>query len=255
MNLKKTILKNNFFENSNNDLSINNKNNKLNTVIFSLGGSLIYPNTININYLIEFKKFILNFIKDKNKAIIVCGGGNICREYNKSALKINKKITNENLDWLGISLTKVNAELLRCIFQEKAYENIINNPYKTIETDKKILIAGGYKPGNSSDKMAVLLAKQYSSKIVINLTNIDKIYDKDPKKHKNATPFSKISWKEFLKIIDDKWIPGMNVPFDPKASKIAMENNINTLIINGNNIENLKNYLEKKEYIGTIISN
>jgi uridylate kinase len=245
MNLKNNIIKNNFCKSK--DTS--------NIIVFSLGGSLIYPKKIDINYLIKFKKFIINFVSKNNKAIIVCGGGKICREYIKSAEKINKKINNENKDYLGISLTRANAELLRCIFEDNSYKTIIKDPYELIEFNQEILIAGGYKPGNSSDKMAVLLAKEYNSNLVINLTNIDMVYDKDPKKCNDAKPIPKISWQKFLKIIGEKWTPGMNVPFDPIASKIAMENNINTLIINGKNIQNLQNYFNSKEFIGTIISN
>jgi uridylate kinase len=98
-----------------------------------------------------------------------------------------------------------------------------------------------------------LLAKTYNSDTIINLTNIDYVYDKDPNKFKDAKPFKEISWKDYLKLIEQKWIPGLSAPFDPIASKLAQKFKFKVVILNGKKIKNLKNYLENKKFTGTII--
>ena len=44
-------------------------------------------------------------------------------------------------------------------------------------------------------------------------------FQADPRKDKNAKPIDKITWTDFRKLVGDEWIPGMNAPFDPVASK------------------------------------
>lgn len=220
--------------------------------VYSLGGSLIIPEDINTQFLKSFRDFILSRVEKGEKAILVCGGGKICRQYNEAAKEIaNPK--DEELDWLGISLTKANAELVKIMFSDLAHENVITDPEKEIETTKKVIIASGHKPGNSTDKVAVMLAKKFNGGRVINMTNIDMVYDSDPKKNSDAKPIKEISTDKFLDLIGKDWQPGKNAPFDPVATKLAKENETEVVILNGNNIENLENYLNGNDFKGTVL--
>jgi len=51
------------------------------TIIMSLGGSVIVPDKIDINFLKNFKKTIEKFIKKDYRFVIHCGGGKIARIY------------------------------------------------------------------------------------------------------------------------------------------------------------------------------
>jgi uridylate kinase len=220
--------------------------------VISLGGSLVVPNEINIKFLRLFKNIIEKKIKENKKFIIIVGGGKTARNY-QNAAKALTKVSNEDLDWLGIHATRINAHLLLTIFRKYAYFRIIKNPKEKINFKEKILIAGGWKPGFSTDYDAVLLAKTYNSDTIINLTNVDYVYDKDPNKFKSAKPFKEISWKDYLKLIEQKWIPGMSAPFDPIASKLAQKFKFKVIILNGRKLKNLENYLANKNFQGTII--
>jgi uridylate kinase len=121
------------------------------------------------------------------------------------------------------------------------------------ETDKPIIVGGGWKPGNSSDLAAVYLAKNVGATKIINLSNIDYVYDKDPKTSPDAKPISKLSWEEFKSLFGEEWNPGLNAPFDPIAALDAEVLGYEVVILNGRNIENLKAYLDGKEFIGTVI--
>ena len=220
--------------------------------VISLGGSLLVPNEIDFNFLRKFYTLIKNYIEKSYKFIIIVGGGKIARKYQKAAKNL-VKVSNDDLDWLGIHATRLNAHLLLTLFRKKAYYRIIKNPKEKVKFKEKILIAAGWKPGFSTDYDAVLLAKTYCSTTIINLTNIDYVYDKDPNKYKDAKPFEKISWNDYLKLIDQKWVPGMSAPFDPIASKLAKRFKFKVVIINGKKLNNLKNFLENKNFSGTII--
>ncbi len=220
--------------------------------VISLGGSLVVPNEINIKFLSLFKNIIEKKIKENKKFIIIVGGGKTARNYQKAA-KALTKVSNEDLDWLGIHATRINAHLILTIFRKYAHFRIIKNPKEKINFKEKILVAAGWKPGFSTDYDAVLLAKTYGSDTIINLTNVDYVYDKDPNKFKSAKPFKEISWKDYLKIIEQKWIPGMSAPFDPIASKLAQKFKFKVIILNGRKLKNLENYLANKTFKGTII--
>lgn len=209
--------------------------------VISLGGSLIVPDKIDVLFLKKFKKII---DKSRNNFYIICGGGITARNYIEAASNFTK-----DTDYVGIKSTWLNAELVKTLFP-KAHKEVLIKPKRTKE---KITIHGGNKPNRSSDYEAVEVGKYLKDAEVINLTNVDYVYDKNPKKYKNANYFEKISWNEYKKICGNKWIPGLSLPFDPIASRYAQRNNIKVVILNGKNLKNFENYLSGKKFKGTII--
>jgi len=139
---------------------------------------------------------------------------------------------------LGIRALNLNAELVRVLFKDCNGVNIF----------------GADKPGKSTDSGAVLLAKENNAKVVINLSNIDYVYDSDPKINNNAKKIDKISWADYRKLIPEEWNPGLNSPFDPIASKMAEETGLEVMIMNGKPIDNLAKCLNGEKFQGTIIS-
>ena len=223
------------------------------TVVISLGGSIIVSGKIDVGFLKGFKKVITGFVEKGNKAVIVCGGGKTCRRYQDAAAKVSS-LRNEDLDWIGIHTTRLNAQLIKTLFLDIVNEKIVHNPNEKIEFKKKVLIASGWKPGFSTDYDAVMLAKNFNVKTVVNMSDIDYVYDKEPKNNSNAKPFKKISWKNFRKIAGDKWDPGLNTPFDPMAAREAEKLKLKVVILKGTDLDNLRNFLDEKEFNGTIIS-
>ena len=100
----------------------------------------------------------------------------------------------------------------------------------------------------------MILSQQLRAKKIINLSNTDYVYDADPKINKDAKRIEKISWADYRTLIPAEWNPGLNSPFDPIASKMAEAEGIEVIIMNGKPIENLANYLDGKEFLGTTIS-
>ncbi len=221
--------------------------------VISVGGSLIVPDKIDKKFLKDFKELILKRINEGDRFILVAGGGKTARNYINAAGEVTD-LDDEEKDWLGIHSTRLNAHLLRTIF--KLYANpIVVKDFENLDLDfhEKILVGAGWKPGNSTDLIAVLLAEKFNAEKVINLSNIEYVYSDDPKNNPNAVKYEKISWKEFRKIVGDEWSPGMNAPFDPIASKKSEELGLEVAILKGSDIKNIENYLENKNFKGTII--
>ncbi len=221
-------------------------------IIISLGGSLIVPDAIDTDFVKKFKELIVKHIEAGKRFVLITGGGRTARVYIEGARAI-APISMDNADWIGIAATYINAELLHSVFADIAHPHIITNPTEHIDFKEKILIGAGWKPGFSSDMDAVLIAKNLGAKKAVNLSNIDYVYDKDPRKNPDAKKIEDISWKEFRTIIPEKWEAGLNSPFDPSAAKEAESFGLEVAVMNGKDLENLNAYLEGKAHKGTRI--
>lgn len=221
-------------------------------IIFSLGGSLVFPEEIDVDFLKKFQDFILKWLKKGKKFVIFVGGGKLARNLQKAAKKLLIQDSNF-LDWLGIYATYLNALLVKSLFGKLTFKDIVKDPTNKIRTNKKIIIGAGWKPGWSTDYDAVMFAKKHGIRKIINLTDVDYVYNRNPEKFKYAKPFLNISFSEFLKLGKQKWEAGLNFPFDPKAAKLAQEEKIKIIIVDGRNLKNLDNVLKEKKFKGTTI--
>ncbi|VVB81102.1 Uridylate kinase [uncultured archaeon] len=213
------------------------------TVVMSVGGSLINPGQIQIEFLKKLKSFVT---KNPHKVIIVCGGGYAARSYITAAKEFGVKPV--GWDEIGIKATVLNAELLRHIFKAPPVQQ------KPVDMKfSKVLVCAGWLPGCSTDYDAVLWAKKFNVKEIFNLSNRDYVYTKDPKFFPDAKPLKKLSWKEYKKTISQKWTAGLSTPFDPVASKSAEKAKMKVICLNGQKLEQLDKYLKGKQFIGTVI--
>lgn len=220
-------------------------------IIISLGGSLVAPDEIDIEFLKAFKNALKKYLNNRRFFIFV-GGGKIARNYQKALLEFGAD--NKERDLTGIDVSRLNARVVKQMFGDLTFSEIIVNPAKKVSTKKDIIVGAGWKPGWSTDYCTVAFAKNMGIKTIINLTNIDYVYDRNPLKYSSAKPFKEINWKDFRKIVGSKWTPGLSVPFDPRASRDAEILKIKVIIINGKKLERLENFLNNKPFIGTIIN-
>lgn len=226
------------------------------TYVLSLGGSLVVPHGgIDTKFLTEFNKFIRNQVSSrKRRFFIVVGGGITTRNYQQAAQSVRgEKIVDEDLDWLGIHATRLNAQLVRTIFRDIADSRVIKHYEIILKIEHPVAIAAGWKPGWSTDYCAVTLCQDYGIHQVINMTNVDQVYDRDPNKFPDAKPLVETTWKKYRAIAGNKWTPGMNLPFDPIASKLAQDLGVTVRILNGRNLDNLARAMDNKSFTGTTI--
>lgn len=221
--------------------------------ILSLGGSLIVPDGgVDTRFLRRFRELILGQVRKGQRFIIICGGGTTARQYQQAADKVIK-LTRDDLDWLGIHATRLNAHLFRTIFRDKAHPRIITDPREAIPKTHPIIVGAGWKPGCSTDYDAVLMAEKVGAKKLINLSNIRYVYDKDPRKSKDAKALPELTWKEFRAKFGSRWDPGLNSPFDPVASKRAQKLGMEVIVTEGKDLANIRNILNNKKFAGTVI--
>ncbi len=219
----------------------------------SLGGSLVVPGEVDHDFLIRLKELLSLEVKNGKCFYIIVGGGKTCRKYQQVGESFFN-IPSVDSDKIGIYACLLNATLVRAILGDLAHEDIItdiNNLNENIS--EPVVILGPNKPGSSSDLGAVQIAKKVGAKRIINLSNIDYAYDKDPNKYPDAKKLEKISWKDYRNLIPTEWNPGLSSPFDPVASKLAEDERFEVIVMNGNNLPNLQKCIEGQDFIGTHI--
>ena len=229
------------------------------TKVLSVGGSIVVPEQPDTEFLTSFIKMIKEWLAEDSsrKLILVVGGGAPARVYQNAYAEVSSQVgvdsANDAADWIGIMATRLNAQLLKAACGSLCQNDVVYNPTVDIDFKGRILVAAGWKPGFSTDNDAVLLAEKLGAKTVVNLSNIEKVYTDDPRKNPDAKPIDTISWQDFRKMVGDDWTPGKNTPFDPIASKKAEECGFKVICASGKNIQNIKNILDDKDFIGTQI--
>jgi uridylate kinase len=226
-------------------------------IIISVGGSLVVPTGgINTTFLKNLNSFIRTQLsKHPNRQFFLeVGGGATARQYRDAGQEvIGHELTRDDLDWLGIHATRLNAQLIRTVFRDIAHPYIIKKYEIIRKVVEPVVVAAGWKPGWSTDYDAILLCEDYGAKTVLNLSNITQVYTDDPKTNPQAKPIETISWGEFRKIVGDEWTPGLNAPFDPIAAKKAQELGVQVIVMSGDDFANIENYFAGKPFIGTTI--
>lgn len=224
-------------------------------IVISIGGSLIVPNgSIDTKFLTKLNTFIREQVNQGRRFFLVAGGGKTARHYRDAGQSVVGSLTDNDLDWLGIHATRLNAHLIRTIFKDIAHPRIIENYDRKLHGWKEPVVVGsGWKPGWSTDYDAVVLARDYGARLILNLSNIDWVYDKDPSRYPTAKPIKRITWEEMEQLVGTEWKPGINAPFDPVAAQLAKKLNLTVVVTNGKTFKNLENIVEGESFKGTVI--
>ena len=215
--------------------------------VISLGGSVIVPKEVDIEFLTGFAEMIKELSK-KHKFSVVCGGGSTARLYAGAAQQLG--IKEHDAHDVGTQATLLNAFLMAKLLKAKF---VPGHPSKTAKAfGKKPVTSGGYKPGWTTDVDAALIAKEVKADALINVTNVDYVYDSDPRISPYAKPIVKISWKDFMKLPVMERKPGMHFVFDPDAAEICKKAKVKVYVLS-KDAGNLRKCLEGKSFIGTTI--
>ena len=225
-------------------------------IILKISGEALKNNNENVsneklNIVFKTIKLLQN---DGHKIGIVIGGGNFFRGREHNDMN---KVTADTIGMLG---TIMNALYVKDYLEKQNIKVKISTPFNfpnlidnysneellSMYEDNCIIIFGGGvgKSGYSTDSGVVLAAKTLNSSLIIKMTNVDGVYDSDPKLNKDAIKYDKVTYKDVLE-------KGLKV-MDEYAIKECMKNNIKILVMNFNKYESILDYFDNKE-IGTVI--
>jgi uridylate kinase len=235
--------------------------------IIKYGGSRLSPN--EDTYDDNFVESLISLVKkyQEQKFMIIIGGGALCRKRQREALEKNSELSAEEKDWVGIRTTWENAEYVIKKFQE-AEINVCSEVIKDPNVKKEgfdVYVAGGYKPGNSTDFVTMSLAKTYGAEKVIKVSDFKVVKDVSPlalkdlskedrnEELKKANDLTRATWQKMQDLVGTEWVPGLNTPLDPLAAKLGVENaNISLYICQESELE--KVFSDSEDFVGTVVS-
>lgn len=222
-------------------------------LVIKIGGSLLFkPDTrLHINRFKEYAEVIRQLIEKGNKFVIVVGGGVFAKTLVKECTKLGSD--REALDRLGIAATWINAQVMISALGELAH----HYPIMKLEDlsywweQEKLLVVGGLQPGQSTNAVAASIAELKKGTILVNVTNVDGVYDREPKLFSSAKLLPRITFSELRKILAPlSSEPGTYPLFDKRALDIVERSNIEVWFVNGKDPENIMRAVENNE-VGT----
>ncbi|HMK53854.1 MAG TPA: UMP kinase [Methanobacteriaceae archaeon] len=219
-------------------------------IVITLGGSVIIRE--HDSQLFQDYATILKSISKENDLFLVVGGGKTARDYIKIARGLGA--SEAVCDDVGIEVTRLNARLLIMALEDDAYPHVPENFRQALEfaTSGKIVVMGGTEPAHSTDAVGSILAEFVGADLLINATSVDGLYDKDPNKHSDAKLFSEITPSKMMKYLAGYEVKAGTYEFlDHTAIQIIKRSGIKTIILNGENPQNLEKALNER--IGTLI--
>ncbi len=227
------------------------------SICISLGGSLIAGEK---GFNAKYVSALAGFVKSKKDIdfIIICGAGYYCRSLLKSARAAGVS-NNIELDRIGIEVTRLNAYMVKEVFKANGV-NVV--PYVPRTTDElrgfigkyQVIVSGGFVEGVTTDTDAALAAEAAACKLLVNASQLSFVYDRDPKRYKDAEKQKHLSFQELIRISgeNDRRAPGSNVIFDSFAAKIVARSQIAVKFV-GSDIKALENVVEGKPHDGTSV--
>lgn len=210
---------------------------------------------IDFNRTLEIAREIKECVEEGYEIGIVVGGGNFWRG------KSNEYMDRATSDYIGMLGTVMNSLALGDAFKQInvpvrvqtgvemrqiAEFYIKDRAIRHLEKGRVVIFGCGTgSPFFSTDTASALRAAEINADILIKATKVDGVYNKDPKKYKDAIKYNEI---KYIDVLNEK----LNV-MDSTAISLCMEENIPIMVFNIEEKGNLKKAIIDKS-IGTIIN-
>ncbi len=212
--------------------SQNSSSTSKDVVVLKIGGSILYGEHGPKPEIIDLYARIADRVSDRVRLIIVVGGGKLARDLISiaRALELPKSIQ----DYIGSATARITAFMLARKIKN-AQRWIPSSFHEVLRSDpSKVLVLGGLQPGQSTDAVAALLAETFSAKRLVIASDIDAVYDKDPKLHDGAVRFERVSYRKLFEIVSRlEHEPGAYRLIDSIALRIAARSSIPIVFVNG----------------------
>lgn len=228
-------------------------------IVLKVGGSILYDHLLNINFDLfkRIKSWYIANKEDYNHIILVVGGGGLSRNMED---KVSESIKDtDGIHSVAMSITQTNATILAAYIKDKDIfvPKTLGDAYEFLKAnDKGYMISGGLKVGWSTDMDSAVFADTLCIDRVFKVSNVDYIYDKDPKEFFDAKPIRDMTWKEYFKMFsilpNDEHVPNKHIPVDAKCSLFCEKKNLSFNVTGGKilyEVEDLNAILKKGTFI------
>jgi len=224
-------------------------------IAIKVGGSVLCPGEVPDAGFVSRMAATLKRLSARHRLIVVVGGGRLARNMIEDARKAGAT-KDEELHKLGIEASRKNAQALIDALGELAHAGIPESEQEVRKASKsgKIVVLGGFRPGQTTDAVAAQSADAAGADLVIIGTDVKGVYSEDPKKNPKALFISEISPEELLDMVETGTVkPGAKTVVDPVAAKVIMRSGIRAVVLDIRDMGNLESAIEGREFTGTVI--
>lgn len=221
-------------------------------VVVSIGGSVLVPGDDDAAYIRRLADMLREVASEAQVAVVV-GGGREARRYVDMGRALGGSV--RELDELGIGITRVNARLLTVALGDMANTEI---PVKADDCARmsesgRIAVMGGTEPGHTTDAVSAMIAERMGADRIVNASNVDAVYSADPRADPDAVRYERMTIAQLKEVVYQDHDAGKSSVFDPLGVSIAMRERIDILMVNGRDLEELRNAILGKQIKGTFV--
>jgi uridylate kinase len=221
-------------------------------IVIKLSGSLFSFDTQS-SQLRDYAQLIKKISNDY-QPIIVTGGGKIARFYINLSREMG--LDEAGLDLAGIMVSHLNAKLLIAGLGDLCYPATPKNleEISTALISEKIIITGGIYPGQSTNATSALIAERTGAIKFFNATDVDGIYDSDPRTNSNAVLFDSIDVKDCIDMLrNENSMAGTYDLMDLISLKVIQRSKLPSVVFRST-VENIEKIVLDRIRMGTEIT-
>ena len=228
-------------------------------IVLKVGGSILYDHLLNINFDLfgRIKKWYAENKEKYNHIVLVTGGGGLSRNMES---KVSESIKDtDGIHNVAMSITQTNATILAAFIKDKNIfvPKTLGDAYEFLKSSEKgNIVSGGLKVGWCTDMDAAVFADALALDRIYKVSNVDFIYDKDPKEFFDAKPIKDMTWKEYFKMFsilpNDEHVPNAHIPVDAKCSIFCEKKNLSFQVTGGKflyEVEKIDDILKQGTFI------
>lgn len=218
-------------------------------LLIKISGKLLNPD--NPSLVKNYAEILTKLYNEGYRLVVVVGGGKYARNYISCVKALG--LNNSYADIIGIEVARINALLLAITIEDHAYMPIPRNidEIQRAWSTNKIVVLGGLQPGQSTAGVAAVTAETLGIKKILYATDVEGVYDKDPKKYSDARKLDRITIDELKEVLNQRYEAGGYELLDPISIQIIKRSCIEVTIYNGTDPTNTYKALEN--LIGTKI--
>jgi uridylate kinase len=221
-------------------------------VVLRIGGSVV-ASPINVKLIAAYVELLKTLRKQGHEVAAVVGGGQLARDFIATAK--NLCLPMQAQDEIAISVSRLFAQLFVEKLGSAGFDRVAVTLDEAAEclAKGKILVMGGLKPGITTDAVATLVAERVDADLLVKGTDQDGVFDKDPRKHKDAMKLDHMFLDDLCKVLElNRHEAGMHQVIDPVAIEVLKRNHMQLIVVNGFKPENVLAAV-KGETVGTVI--
>jgi uridylate kinase len=218
--------------------------------VLRIGGSVLGspPSAKIVN---AYADVITDLNYEGHSVAVIVGGGQVSREYIKSASEMG--LSPYQQDTVAIHASRLNARLVAMkLGGVSSVPTSIDGMLQRLARNR-VAVMGGLKPGITTDTVASMVAQRWRADIMVKASDQAGIYTEDPRTNKKAKKLDRITYEKMKQILGGSHHPGIHSIIDPVAVDHLIESRVRLVVLNGTDARGVIKAVHG-EKIGTVVS-